>query len=234
MNQHALSVSSQSTPRARALVPARRWARVTSFTGAALAAAAVLLAGCATTPVYLDTDRPSPQPGETTTLGLDYRDFEYAAEQAVASFLSSPLSRKPGSTAPWVMAISRMINDTTLNIDTDQLVKKIRVDLLNSGRVIVTTAVGLEGPEDPLSAKTRELQDSELFNQETVAQDGTMVAPELSLSGKIIQRANVIDGKQQVDYYFQLTMTNIATGLAYWEFEQVIAKLGDNQRFSWE
>ena len=234
MNQHALSVSSQSATRARALVPARRLARVTSFTGAAIAAAAVLLAGCATTPVYLDTDRPSPQPGETTTLGLDYRDFEYAAEQAVASFLSNPLSRKPGSTAPWVMAISRMINDTTLNIDTDQLVKKIRVDLLNSGRVIVTTAVGLEGPEDPLSAQTRELQDSELFNQDTVAQDGTMVAPELSLSGKIIQRANVIDGKQQVDYYFQLTMTNIATGLAYWEFEQVIAKLGDNQRFSWE
>lgn len=234
MNQHARSVSSQSSTRPGAVSAVGRLARVTSFTGAAIAAAAVLVAGCRTTPVYLDTDRPSPQPGETTTLGLDYRDFEYAAEQAVASFLSSPLSRKPGSTAPWVMAISRMINDTTLNIDTDQLVKKIRVDLLNSGRVIVTTAVGLEGPEDPLSAQTRELQDSELFNQDTVAQDGTMVAPELSLSGKIIQRANVIDGKQQVDYYFQLTMTNIATGLAYWEFEQVIAKLGDNQSFSWE
>ena len=205
-----------------------------SFIGPAIVMAVVMLAGCKTTPFYLDTDRPSPQPGEETTLGLDYRDFQYAAEQAVDSFLSSPLSRKPGSTAPWVMAISRMINDTALNIDTDQLIKKIRVDLLNSGRVIVTTAVGLEGPEDPLSAKTRELQDSKLFNQDTVAKDGTMVAPELSLSGKIIQRANRIDDKQQVDYYFQLTATNIETGLAYWEFEQVIAKLGGNQRFSWE
>ncbi len=96
------------------------------------------------------------------------------------------------------------------------------------------SAVGLEGPEDPLSAKTRELQDSELFNQETVAQDGTMVAPELSLSGKIIQRANRVGDKQQVDYYFQLTATNIETGLAYWEFEEVIAKIGGNQEFSWE
>ena len=117
----------------------------------ALSVAAAGLVGCATTgPQYLTgpgTDRPDPR-GETV-LGLDYRDFEYAAEQAVDSFLSSPLSRKPGSTAPWVMAISRMTNDTTLNIDTDQLVKKIRVDLLNSGRVMVTTAVGLEGPEDP-------------------------------------------------------------------------------------
>ena len=202
----------------------------------ALAVAAAVLTGCATTgPQYLagpGTDRPDPR-GETV-LGLDYRDFEYAAEQAVDSFLSSPLSRKPGSTAPWVMAISRMINDTALNIDTDQLVKKIRVDLLDSGRVIVTTAVGLEGPEDPLAAKTRELQESELFNQETVAKDGTMVAPELSLSGKIIQRTNAVGDKQQVDYYFQLTMTNIETGLAYWEFEEVIAKIGANDRVSWQ
>ena len=207
----------------------------------AIAAALLALVGCATDPgtVYLDTRSPSsapapaPQPGERTTLGLDYRDFEFAAEQAVASFLSSPLSRKPGSTAPWVMAISRMINDTALDIDTDQLVKKIRVDLLDSGRVMVTTAVGLEGPEDPLSARTRELRNSDLFNQETVAQDGTMVAPELSLSGKIIQRANRVGDGQQVDYYFQLTITNIETGLAYWEFEQVIAKLGSNRSFSW-
>ena len=61
-----------------------------------------------------------------------------------------------------------------------------------------------------------------------------MVAPELSLSGKIIGRTNRVGDKQQVDYYFQLTATNIETGLAYWEFEEVIAKIGDNERFSWE
>ena len=205
----------------------------------ATSVALALLIGCASDPVYLDlrqANEPQPNPpqvGERTTLGLDYRDFEFAAEQAVASFLDSPLSIKPGSDAPWVMAISRMVNDTALDIDTDQLVKKIRVDLLESGRVIVTTAVGLEGAEDPLSAKTRELQDSKLFNQETVAKDGTMVAPDLSLSGKIIQRTNRVGNAQQVDYYFQLTATNIETGLAYWEFEQVIVKLGSNQSFSW-
>ena len=206
----------------------------------ATSAALVLLIGCASDPVYLDlrqANQPQqnpPQVGERTTLGLDYRDFEFAAEQAVASFLDSPLSVKPGSDAPWVMAVSRMVNDTALDIDTDQLVKKIRIDLLESGRVIATTAVGLGDPEDPLSAKVRELQNNKLFNQETVAKDGTMVAPDLSLSGKIIQRTNRVGDKQQVDYYFQLTTTNIETGLAYWEFEQVIVKLGSNQRFSWQ
>ena len=206
----------------------------------ATSAALVLLIGCASDPVYLDlrqANQPQqnpPQVGERTTLGLDYRDFEFAAEQAVASFLDSPLSVKPGSDAPWVMAVSRMVNDTALDIDTDQLVKKIRIDLLESGRVIATTAVGLGDPEDPLSAKIRELQNNKLFNQETVAKDGTLVAPDLSLSGKIIQRTNRVGDKQQVDYYFQLTTTNIETGLAYWEFEQVIVKLGSNQRFSWQ
>ena len=175
-----------------------------------------------------------PATGGETTFGLDYRDFEYSAKQAVDSFLSSPLSRKPGSNAPWVMAISRIVNDTTLNIDTDQMVKKIRIALLNSGRVITTTAVAAGGPEDAMSAQVRELEESELFNQDTVAGRGTMVAPDLSLSGKIIQRTNKVGGKQQVDYYFQLTATDIETGLAYWEFEEVIAKLGSDSNFSWE
>jgi uncharacterized protein (TIGR02722 family) len=198
--------------------------------------ASVGLTGCTKTTVVNLSDpgyTTSPQTGGETTLGLDYRDFEFSAKQAIDSFLGSPLSRKPGSSAPWIMAVSRIVNDTTLNLDTDQLVKKIRIALLNSGRVITTTAVGADGPEDKLSAEVRKLKDSKLFNQKTVAGEGTMIAPELSLSGKIIQRGNNVGNKQQVDYYFQLTMTNIETGLAYWEFEQIIAKLGANKNFSW-
>lgn len=194
------------------------------------------LAGCGSTKVVNLSDptyTTRQQTGGETTFGLDYRDFEYSAKQAVDSFLSSPLSRKPGSTAPWIMAISRITNDTTLNIDTDQLVKKMRVALLNSGRVMVTTAVGADGPEDALSMEVRQLRESDEFNQDTIAGRGTMVAPDLSLSGKIIQRANRVGNKQQVDYYFQLTATNIETGLAYWEFEEVIAKLGPNDDFVW-
>ena len=202
--------------------------------------AVVGLSGCGGTsgPKVVSLTDPAyasrPAAGGDTTFGLDYRDFEYSAKRAVDSFLSSPLSRKPGSNAPWVMAISRIVNDTTLNLDTDQLVKKIRVALLNSGRVITTTAVAAGGPEDRMSAQVRELARSDLFNQRTVAGRGTMVAPDLSLSGKIIQRTNRVGGKQQVDYYFQLTATSIETGLAYWEFEEVIAKLGSDSEFSWQ
>ena len=179
-----------------------------------------------------DYDTQSQLGGQTTT-GLDYRDFENAARKAVESFLNNPLSQHPEEGRRWVLAISRIVNDTTLTLDTDQLVKKMRIEFLNSGRVVTTTAVGAGGPEDPLTAQVRDLAASNVFNPDTVARARTAVAPDMSLSGKIIQRINVVDDEQQIDYYFQLSMTNIDTGLAYWEFEEVIAKLTDDDSFLW-
>ncbi len=168
-----------------------------------------------------------------TSVGLDYRDMEFAASKAIDSFLKSPVSTKPNSNQPWVMAVSRVKNDTTLNLDTDQLVKKMRIAMLNSGKVITTTAVGAGGAEDELSKQVRQLQESKLFDQSTVAKNNTLIAPELSLSGKIIQRTNKVGSAQQNDYYFQLTITNIQTGLAFWEFEQIISKLTTQNNFIW-
>jgi penicillin-binding protein activator len=166
-------------------------------------------------------------------MGLDYRDFEHAATQALYSMLQSPALTKPGG-GRYVLAVSRVRNDTMQRIDTNQLIKKIRVQLLESGKVIVTTAVGIDGPEDSMSMQVRQLCESDEFNQSTVSAKGQMIAPELSLSGKIIQRnVSVSRWVQQVEYYFHLTLTDINTGLAIWEGETVIGKRGSNQSVSW-
>lgn len=166
-------------------------------------------------------------------MGLDYRDFQKAASEAIDSMLASgAVSKADGSR--YVLAISRVTNDTMQRIDTDQLVKKIRVELLNSGKVIVTTAVSANGAEDSMAMQARQLRQSDEFKQSTVAQKGQMIAPELSLSGKIIQRNIKIDNrKQQTEYYFQLSLSNINTGLAVWEGETVIGKRGSNKAVSW-
>ena len=166
-------------------------------------------------------------------MGLDYRDFEQAASDAVQSMLQSgAVNKRDGGR--YVLAISRIVNDTMQRIDTDLLVKKIRVDLLQSGRVVVTTAVGADGAEDKMAMQARELRESDEFNQSTVAKKGQMIAPELSLSGKIIQRNVYVNKKtQQVEYYFQLTLTDINTGLAYWEGESVIGKRGSSKHVAW-
>jgi len=134
----------------------------------------------------------------------------------------------------YVLVISRITNDTMLHIDTDQLVKKIRVALLKSGKVIVTTAMSANGAEDAMSYQARELRGDDEFDQSRVAGKGSLVAPDLSLSGKIIQRNNKMNSRTtQVDYLFQMTLTDIETGLAFWEDEVPIVKRGSSKTVSW-
>lgn len=189
----------------------------------------VLISGCATTTQNIDINNDRGQ----AVMGLDYRDFQKAAGESISSMLESGALNKPGG-GRYVLAISRIINDTMQRIDTDQLIKKIRVELLQSGKVVVTTAVGATGAEDEMTMQARELRKTDEFDQSTVAGKGQMIAPELSLSGKIIQRnIRVTSSLQQTEYYFQLTLTDINTGLALWEGESVIGKRGSNKSVSW-
>jgi len=41
------------------------------------------------------------------------------------------------------------------------------------------------------------------------------------------------DGKQQVEYYFQMSLTELSTGLAWWEDESVIGKRGSGKSVAW-
>jgi penicillin-binding protein activator len=169
-----------------------------------------------------------------TTVGIDYRDFEDAASDAVQSLLSSGAVVNPDG-GRYVLMISRIVNDTMQRIDTDQLVKKIRIELLNSGRVVVTTAVSGDGAEDRANFQVREdLRGNDEFDQSRVQRRGTLVAPDISLSGKILQRNLTIDRrKQQIEYYFQLTLTDLETGLAVWENEFPIIKRASNRSVGW-
>ena len=194
----------------------------------------VAVSGCTqvarviTDPAY---DIESRAGGDTTT-GLDYRDFNYAAKQAVDSFLSSPRSKKPNSADPWIMAVGRITNDTTLSIDTDQLVQKIRVALQDSGLIRISNAITAGGTGEELIFGTRNL-DPDLFDVSDQPTQGTILVPELSLSGKIIQNVNTVGSEQQIDYYFQLRVTDLRDGLSHWEFEEIIAKLTDDSFFIW-
>ncbi len=191
--------------------------------------AAGLMSGCADKTERIDIhDDKGDQ-----VMGLDYRDFNQAAAEAVQSMLKSgALDKKSGDR--YVLAISRVTNDTMQHIDTDQLIKKIRVELLRSGKVVVTTAVSANGAEDKMSKQARELREDDEFNQRTVQEKGQLIAPDMSLSGKILQRnVRMDDGRQQVEYYFMLSLTEIKTGLAWWEGETIIGKRGSGKSVSW-
>lgn len=197
--------------------------------GSIVLLASLVIMGCAPSTVYVDTadDR-----GEAV-MALDYRDFESAAGEMVDGMLGSRALENPQG-GRYVLVVSRIVNDTMQRIDTDQLVRKIRSDLLNSGRVVVTTAVGLDGPEDEMNMAFRQLRESGEFNQDTVEGEGQLIAPDLSLSGTIRQRDIQMDNRQQqVEYYFELAITDLTTGLAIWEDQEVIVKRGSNRAPNW-
>ena len=194
-----------------------------------LIAAGLLITGCAEKTQRIDMN--NDMAGQV--MGLDYRDFDEAAGKAIQSLLKSgTLDKKDNDRV--VIAISKITNDTMQHIDTDQLVKKIRVDLLRSGRAVITTSIGSEANVDKMNKEVRKLNEDEDYNQRTTTQKGQLVAPEMSLSGKIIQRnIKMDDGKQQVEYYFQLTLTELSTGLAWWEDETIIGKRGSGKSVAW-
>lgn len=200
----------------------------TSFT-ALCVILALFIGGCGVKTENIDMENDT----AGAVMGLDYRDFEKAAEDAVAEILSSgAVANQDGSRS--ILAISRITNDTMQHIDTDQLIKKIRVELLRSGKVYVTTAVAAGGPEDQMSFQARQLRQDDEFKQDTVQGKGELVAPDLSLSGKIIQRNVRMSKKvQQVEYYFQLTLTNIKKGLSIWEGETLVGKRGSAKSGAW-
>lgn len=195
---------------------------------------AAFLCACSS-PQYVP-QTPNNKAEQPVSLGIDDIDLQNAARELIDSMLASQAFATTGK-EKHVLAISRITNDTMQHFDTDILIKKIRVALLNSGRVVVTTAMSAKGAEDEMIYDSRELRGNEEFNQKTIAKKGALISANRSLSGKIIQRNTKIKGTfsdtQRVDYYFQLTVTDLDYGLAVWEDEIRVNKTGSNRSVTW-
>ena len=163
---------------------------------------------------------------------INTQDWIYAADQLTESLmLSGTIQSVAGK--PKVLMIGRIKNNTATHIDTDSLMKKIRVSLNKSGRALTTTAVGLDGPEDESSKAIRELRADDEFNQSTIPSKGNLISPDYSLSGKIIQNSSRAGRIKQSEFAFQLSLTDLKTGLAIWEEEKLIVKQGARPAVGW-
>jgi len=187
----------------------------------------VLAAGCGQETTMIDTRNDEGK----AVMALDYRDFDMAASKMVQSMLGSGALKKQDG-GRYVVATGRILNDTTQRIDTDQLMVKIETEILNSGQAVMTSAIG--SGSDELLHETRELRDSEEFDPGTTAQRQTLIAPELTISGKIFQRNIRYDrNTEQVEYYFQLKLSDVSSGLRFWQDEILIGKRGSSKSVSW-
>ena len=189
-----------------------------------------LVAGCTTptTRVDLRNDR-GPQ-----VAGLDYRDVQGAARDALQSlYRSGRLDRGDGQM--YVMAVGRVKNDTMQRFDTDILTSYITEELMSNNKVMVTSAMAAGADNrDEMVNGVRSVRGNSEFNQNTVAQAGQLVAPTHSIYGKVIQREIRMDnGDKQIEYYFQLRIMELATGLQWWQQQIPIVKRTDARTPTW-
>jgi uncharacterized protein (TIGR02722 family) len=179
------------------------------------AAAAVALTGCTRPAQYVD-----PKGGRVmvTLDQINIQDWSMAAESAITELLGAGVLDKVPT--PAVMVVSRVVNSTSQQVDTDLLTKKIRVALNKSGKALTMTTRGPGGSaEDELAKEIA--QEWKDIGLEQPAQR----PPDFSLSGKIIETYTRSGNYRQAAYTFQLSLTD-RRGLAVWEGEKEVVKQG--------
>ena len=190
-----------------------------SFLLLPVVAALALLSGCATPATYVDNNSSQ----LVVSVGqINIQDFNSAADTMVNSMIENFISTGqcksgvPGE--PALLAISKIVNNTSKQIDTDLLVKKIRIALNRTGKIQTTTTMGLGGAEDPLAAD--QLKAQEFFEDKKHTR-----LPDYTLSGKITELSTKAGSTHQSTFSFMLSLTG-KNGIAVWEDAKEITKQG--------
>lgn len=184
------------------------------LTGLIAIGAMLMLTGCETETDTRTVDAKGPQ--AINTSAINSQDWANAADQLVNSLLSSnALSNAPRT--PAIMAVDRVINNTTLMVDTDLLIKKIRVALTQTGKIAITNTLGL-GEKAVVASEAAELEEMQSGKKAKV------LVPDYTLYAKLIQQQDKNGKVTQNTYSFQMSLVQVKTGLTVWEEEKQIAK----------
>ena len=187
-----------------------------------------LLAGCSTSTEIYDPQNTTSSASRTRSLTtVSHAECFEAARAAAEDAMTSPAylnfleqyKQENKGRLP-LMQVSDYLknetNDPDLNMKqiTDVLTKALR----DSGRVRISLAAGRDAKGT--FADARDLKKDKNFNQATVAKQGTLNAPTLSLEGSIISNT-VRDGRTTVKVTtFNLKIADITTGEEIWSYNK--------------
>lgn len=184
----------------------------------------LFLGACATKTMEID----NAQDAEYLTAGLSDRDFEKAASKMLDDVLTNELSNPKKGGGRYLMEIGTVKNDTMQKINTEDLTDYIKKEMRRSGKVMVTNL-----GENQSINNSRDLADSAIINKSTVVKKAGVLAPEISLFGRISQKDFIIGSDKKIEYIFSLSLTDLETGIEMWSDKQVIRKITDKDELSW-
>jgi len=108
------------------------------------------------------------------------------------------------------------------DLDANLLTSRLFETLFNAEKVRITIVAGER--MDRYIQDIRELRKDKDFDQKTIAERGTLNAPDLALSGQIIRQSAKVGRKQELSYFFELTLTNLVTGEVAWTYTKEIKR----------
>ncbi|MEM1207979.1 MAG: hypothetical protein AAF842_05520 [Planctomycetota bacterium] len=209
-------------------------ARPIAFPALLAAVAFLPLAACETPAQRID---PAGTQTITTVGDLDIQDAQYAATQLSESLLASGVLGRDGR--PSVIAISTYVNNTSRHIDRDEVIKSIRVALNKAGVAQTITTIddtGAVGGEDAIASRHQRYRDEDAA-VDSFAQGGSGEVrppmPDYSLTFKILDNRVQAGKIKQVTYTFQMSVTDVRTGLAAWEDQIQVTKQGSRNTVGW-
>ncbi|MBR5622401.1 MAG: hypothetical protein IKW49_04355 [Opitutales bacterium] len=181
-----------------------------------LAAGTLALGACASQKArYIDSNGPE------TVVSLnkvDIQDFQSATEALVADMLT--WDAFAGAKKP-VVALSRVVNDTTNNFDTALLTNQVQEAILKSRKAIISMSMSVDRNDDSV-------------RQDVAALGGTeTVVPDLTLIGKISEVTARADSMRQVSYVFSMRLVEAKTGNVVWMDSKTITKQGEKNSVGW-
>ena len=177
-----------------------------------------IFSACSSKPKYVKNTK------DYTSFGLDSHDIKKAIEDSANSLINSDFAKTLEGKK--VIAISDIENKTDEEIDIEYLSRNLARKLRNSKKFVLTNAIAGSGSStDKMIKNSRGLRDDEEYNQYTVQEKGSLIAPDFSLSGKINKTQKEVDKNLVVEYQLLLTLTGLKNGIVFWDDEKQIAKV---------
>lgn len=155
-----------------------------------------------------------------TSVGeVDIQDLRNAAAGMLESLISTGVLASDRG-RPARLVVDRVVNDTSSSFSIDELLFRMREQLVNSGQVQVITTYG-DTPESRVAQeelRRRAMQEGR--------SDFETLTPDYTLTGRVTQLRRSAGSTRQTTYTFRLTLTDVRTGLEAWTRNEEITKQG--------
>ncbi|MCE3047535.1 penicillin-binding protein activator LpoB [Helicobacter kayseriensis] len=186
--------------------------------------------GCAGGVKYIDPSNPS-----YVSAGLDFNDLLKASSSSIDSLLKSSFVQSlPSGENAKVLVISDFINDTMQKLDMNQVARRVARSLRESQKFVLSVAMAGSGErEEEMIQKARGARGNQEYKQNSTINQGRLLAPSFSLSGKVVQRNMQVGKEQRIDYYFLMSLVDLENGIVVWDHEVNISKIASGNSSSW-